>query len=285
MKQQLEFLLLIGVATLLAGCKLATIVVEGGEVRSTGSGTCMAGTVCMIEVTDTNFSESFTAVPEPGRYFKEWKSGDRFICGGSARPECTLDLQEYEGNDGVEKIVASNDVAYLMPVFRQVQSIMIRVEGRSVIVDDKEWLQPVDFLSYSCPEIGMLCPPDQVCSGSLPGSTIDLTGYRWASSDDVYALFNVYDGLNRSVFEDFDPTLADRDKFGHDVANIMYAMLGDVVYRGCDPETIATVYDGTPEETGMEERNIGIFPVPEPLGGKDFRAGAWFWRSIDQDVN
>ena len=56
MKKTLKFLLLISIAALLAGCKLAVIVVEGGEVQSTGSGICVASTICIVDVNGANFS-------------------------------------------------------------------------------------------------------------------------------------------------------------------------------------------------------------------------------------
>ncbi len=64
----------------------------------------------------------------------------------------------------------------------------------SVIQDGKEWLQPVDFTgrpSYTYDEVNEVCPSG-VCSGTLPGDSFDLTGYTWASLDDVNALFNSY---------------------------------------------------------------------------------------------
>jgi len=237
----------------------------------------MAGTVCIVEVTDTNFAESFTAVPDSGWYFQKWNSGDRLLCGDSHNPDCELGFNGPVG-DKAEKLVASSETFYLMPVFRQIEPDMITKEGRSVVVDGIEWLQPVDFVNYSCPEIGMACP-NRVCSGTLPGNTIDLTGYRWASSDEVYQLFNVYDGLSRAILEDFEYTLAEKDESGRDVNHTLYAMLSDVIYRGCEPVVIATVYDGTPDETGMEERSIGS--VPNPVSDRENDIGAWFWRAVE----
>jgi hypothetical protein len=40
MKQALKLLLLISITALMTACKLAVIVVEGGEVRSAFTGTC-----------------------------------------------------------------------------------------------------------------------------------------------------------------------------------------------------------------------------------------------------
>lgn len=66
MSQRIRVLVFLAMAGLVADCKVAVIVVAGGEVQSIVSGTCLAGDVCIVEVNDTNFSESFTAVPNPG---------------------------------------------------------------------------------------------------------------------------------------------------------------------------------------------------------------------------
>ena len=64
-------LLFAGLLGIIAGCKVAVMVVEGGEVQSTGSGTCIAATICIVEVNDTNFTETFTAVANTGWYFEK----------------------------------------------------------------------------------------------------------------------------------------------------------------------------------------------------------------------
>ena len=70
----------------LSGCKLVVIVVEGGEVQSLGSGTCVtaipgvSGAVCIHDVPATTYTESFTAVPDAGWQFVKWVSGDDFLC-------------------------------------------------------------------------------------------------------------------------------------------------------------------------------------------------------------
>ena len=62
-------------------------------------------------------------------------------------------------------------------------------QGDSVIRDGKEWLQPADFDSLTWYEIDTVCP-EGACDGELNG--IDVTGYTWASVDDMNALFNSY---------------------------------------------------------------------------------------------
>ena len=183
MKLTSRICLLLSIAVLMTGCKLAVIVVEGGEVLSTGSGTCVAGDICIVDVTDPNFSETFTAVPDTDWYFQKWNSGDRFFCGDATEPVCTLSFQGREESKAVEDMVASSEVFYLMPIFKPYQD--------TVRVDGKEWLQPNLFLNLSWDEINAVCPAG-VCgdSGTLNG--YDMTGWTWASVDDVKALFNVY---------------------------------------------------------------------------------------------
>ena len=183
MKQALKFLLLINIAALLAGCRLAVIVAEGGEVQSSGSGTCVASSICIVDVDDQYFAESFTAVPDTDWYFKKWNSGDGFFCGGSTDPTCTLSFQGHEESKGVADMVASSETFYLMPVFRPYPDI--------ITVDGKEWLQPYLFTNLTWNDINAVCP-EGICAGNLNG--YDMTGWTWASADDLNALFNHYIG-------------------------------------------------------------------------------------------
>ncbi len=167
MKLMSRILLLLSITSFIAGCKLAVIVVEGGEVQSIGSGICVAGNICIVDVTDSNFYEHFEAVHDEGWYFHKWNSGDRFLCGGSINAECTLSFQGYEESKAVQDMLESSALFYLMPVFKDYPS--------AVEVDGKTWLQPRDFANYSYNEISAVCP-GSVCSGNLPRSTFDLNG-------------------------------------------------------------------------------------------------------------
>lgn len=62
-----------------------------------------------------------------------------------------------------------------------------------VTVSGLDWLQPVDFTGYSWNDINTVCDATSgACNGSLAGN--DLTGWTWASVDDVNGLFNHYIG-------------------------------------------------------------------------------------------
>jgi len=132
MKRMSRIFLLLSITALVPGCKLAVIVVEGGEVQSTGSGTCVVGSICIVDVPDPNFSRTFTATPYDDWYFKKWNSGDRCFCADSTDPICTLSFQEYEESKEVKNIVASSEVFYLMPVFTMDNPIKdtITVDGK-----------------------------------------------------------------------------------------------------------------------------------------------------------
>ena len=182
-----KFLVFVFIVGVLASCKIAVIVVEGGQVQSTGSGTCVAGTICIIEVTDTNFSETFTAVPDKGWYFEKWNSGDGFICGGSSDLACFLSSEGASGNAALEALIASSDTFYLMPILKRARPITdtISVVGR-------EWAQVDLFANLSWNDINTICPAG-ICSGVLNG--FDMTGWMWASVEDLNSLFNHYIGF------------------------------------------------------------------------------------------
>ncbi len=183
----IKSLLFVVSIVLLSGCKLAVINVEGGEVQSIGSGTCVAGTVCIINVADTTFSETFIAVPDQGWYFEKWNSGDGFICGGSSDRECSVSNEGASGNAALEALIASSETFFLMPILKRARPITdtISVAGR-------EWAQVDLFADLSWNDINTICPAG-LCSGVLNG--FDMTGWMWASVEDLNSLFNHYIGF------------------------------------------------------------------------------------------
>ncbi len=178
------------IIVVITGCKLAVIVVEGGEVQSTGSGTCLVGSVCLHEITDTNFRESFTAVADDGWVFVRWHSADSFFCGEEDLPTCTLTNDESDGDELVESIVASDRTFYIMPVFEKITAAPIT---QTVTVQGREWAQPRLFEPANWQHVDNLCPGG-ACSGTLNG--YDISGWQWATLADVNALFNFYIGTN-----------------------------------------------------------------------------------------
>jgi hypothetical protein len=196
----------------LSSCKLAVILVDGGEVKSS-FGTCYSGNICIIEnLPGENSAEQFTAVPDPGWYFHRWNSGARFICGDSALPECELNFNSIEDDhELIEKLRASSEFLYLMPVFKEYPRVTLGSEPRTIVVDGKtwQWRQPADFIGFSYEEVAEVCPKNS-CSGLLlgetAGSTVSLDGHFWASREDVDLLFLAYHQAGKSVLEDFRET-------------------------------------------------------------------------------
>jgi hypothetical protein len=186
----------------LSGCKLAVIVVEGGEVQSTASGTCAVispgvnGNVCIHEITDTSYNETFTAVAGTGFEFDRWSTGGDFFCADSTDPVCVLSNGIGAGNPGIESIIASDRTYYLMPIFKPLPP-----PTDIIVADGLEWAQPVLFIGSTYEQVEAVCPGG-TCNGFL--NDLDVTDWTWASGAEVaQMLYNEYglgDGtLNSSV--------------------------------------------------------------------------------------
>jgi hypothetical protein len=224
-------------------------------------------------VRDPDFSDTFTAVPDEGWYFQKWNSGKRFFCGSSTKPTCTLSFQGYEESKEVADIVASSEVFYLMPIFKP--SEITSVDGK-ITVNGKEWLQTDSFAGYLYDQVRAVCPAG-VCSGFLPGSPIDLTGYTWASSDEFYALSEAYENAGRAIFADFE-YVTDKDTM------LAYVLLSDPPQQcsGTDDVslcgTLAVVsgdikYPSAVNDVSIARGAISLTDLEGFLVG-----GPWFWR-------
>ncbi|CAA0118197.1 Uncharacterised protein [Halioglobus japonicus] len=142
MNANIRILLVIGIVSLLAGCKLATIVTTGGDVFSLSDiHNCYGGKVCEIEVTDTTFSESFTAIPRAGYAFSHWAKGDFFLCANSTEPTCTVSNVNMAGNTPAEAVIASDKMYYIMPVFvgngENIAKLEVRVTSGPVMTNSR----------------------------------------------------------------------------------------------------------------------------------------------------
>jgi len=261
MKRMSRIFLLLSSIALMAGCKLAVIVVEGGEVESIGSGICVTGSICIVDVTDPNFSETFTAVSDADWYFEKWNSGNRFFCGGSTDPTCTLSFQGYGESKEAEDVVASSEVFYLLPVFKPYKDI--------ITVDGKQWLQATLFKDLTWDEINTVCPAGECKdNGNLNG--YDMTGWTWATIDDVKALFNVYIGDN---------ILGPNVSFFQDITG---QRVGQFYKAGWRP-----TYDGPWREWLFTEWRV-LLSDKEPDDGKGGSVGegfAFLTRDIDGRFN
>jgi putative iron-regulated protein len=116
-----KHLLLAGVVaatTTLGGCKLVLKVPEGGSIASvSGNYSCRAGKKCNIDVSDTSFDETFTAIPASGFEFTGWKKRKKNgLCGGQSAP-CRLTTLGFDEFDSLLEVLASNNRYVLEPKF------------------------------------------------------------------------------------------------------------------------------------------------------------------------
>tara|TARA_R110000823_G_scaffold139607_4_gene269496 strand:+ start:39146 stop:39856 length:711 start_codon:yes stop_codon:yes gene_type:complete len=117
---------IMSVSALLAGCPLEISVPSGGRVVSdSGVRDCATfngtGNVCVYDIPDTTFIETFTASPDRGYRFIRWESGPEYQCSGSTDPVCVVDMTQYSGNATVEGLLASSAVGRMEPVFEVAQ--------------------------------------------------------------------------------------------------------------------------------------------------------------------
>jgi len=74
----------------------------------------------VIPITDTEFSETFTANPAEGYQFVKWANGDGFGCPDSISPICELSFASEALPVGTgAAIVASSSSGYIMPIFEE----------------------------------------------------------------------------------------------------------------------------------------------------------------------
>ena len=115
---RLTTLFLLSAALLGAGCKIRISPPEGGRVvTESGAFLCESGQVCEVEVTDTDFDQTFIAEPATGFAFDGWRRRDRGLCGGSVDP-CRLFTSGFLGQPALLAFLSSDEVFFLEPVFR-----------------------------------------------------------------------------------------------------------------------------------------------------------------------
>ena len=148
---------------------------------------CSAGSICIEEVNDTHYYERFFAVADAGWYFEKWNSGYNFLCGDSIQAVCEVSSGAAEGIPAAEEFIASSETIYLMPIFKRKN-----LTTDTITVNGKEWAQVDLFYDLSWNDINAVCPSG-ICSGELNG--FDMTGWTWASVEDVNTLFNYYIGF------------------------------------------------------------------------------------------
>ena len=84
-------LLILFIGTVMTGCKFALMVTADGDVSSSsGTRDCAGGTICEFEITDTDFSDTFTATPRERYVFSKWQAGDGYLCANSPNAVCAV---------------------------------------------------------------------------------------------------------------------------------------------------------------------------------------------------
>ncbi len=156
--------------------------------------------------------------------------------------------------------------------------------AQPVIIDGKEWLQPVDFVNLSWNDVALVCNPGTgLCDGEL--NNIDVTGYTWASVDDVIRLFNAY-GVTPPLsspsqfllvgsswaplfFGDFEPTYA--------MPQVLNEAKGWTlsIYHGSHAYTplILDYFDDALEDSIHTETTKSLETSPDPY------IGVWLYRT------
>jgi hypothetical protein len=113
----------------LSACKIKITVPPGGEViSSSGNYNCLEDKVCVIDVYDIFFSETFTARPKPGFEFSKWAKGKKTFCANSEKP-CALSTDGLDAFPDIMAVVESDDIFHLKPIFNSVASNILMCES------------------------------------------------------------------------------------------------------------------------------------------------------------
>ncbi len=151
----------------------------------------------------------------------------------------------------------------------------------SVVVEGKEWLQPREFDHYTWNQVNAVCPVGS-CTGVLPGSSVDLTGFTWASVNEVNALFNHYIGTpvlgpGPAEYNEADSSWA--PAFHNDFSLTWL----DAGIRSVSGMTRDSLPGG---EASLGELQLGFFSQKDgastlrawPKDDASYNYGQWFWR-------
>lgn len=118
--------------------------------------------------------------------------GDKLLVSGisiaSRLYNLMLDWRTAEQGFEITSIVNADDTSISQPCQISAHS-NCSGSPNTVVVGDKEWAQVDLFAGLSWEEIDSVCPNGD-CEGNLNG--FDVTGWTWASIDEVSSLFNRY---------------------------------------------------------------------------------------------
>lgn len=256
-------------------CSHPIVIVGNGDVTSaSGERDCYLEEFlanednCSKNYAIHDYTETYYAVPREGWQFDRWVN----YCTNVKTNQCSFNVPA----ETVHQFWGGT-AASLQAEFRKIDN------PDTVIVDGKEWLQPDLFLGFTWDQVNAVCPEGE-CLGALPGSAINLTGYNWASVEDLNALFNHYVGSdvlgpgpdcygeghdNPWVDAFFDDGWRDHNFFPG------YVSVGGRLRDSAD--YIAFLVDSwTP---GMGSGGDGICTNETFTGVNDPGTGAWFYRT------
>lgn len=159
--------------------------------------------------------------------------------------------------------------------------------------EGKLWIQPSDVAPITWFEVDAVCPePDRVCNGTL--NSVDVSGFRWATAEELNALFASYDdfatgGTDTTIdalMADFTPI-----EFVDGPVVAGWSSEEDVpsvglVAGAADAPALSLVgitdFFGAFEDKGSSTFD---FDLPDPPGGTgavELALGAWLWRSAGE---
>ncbi|MEM9153389.1 MAG: hypothetical protein AAGB19_23455, partial [Cyanobacteria bacterium P01_F01_bin.3] len=109
--------LFVSAVSMLPGCRLEIVVPKGGEVKTAGN-TYQCGEIdtCEIDITSSDFAETFVAVPNAGYQFKGWSSRGRSFC-PAQEVDCYLSTLGFDAFPALAAILDSDQAFYLQPMF------------------------------------------------------------------------------------------------------------------------------------------------------------------------
>ena len=119
-KKVFQSVTIVAAAAMLSGCFIRLIGTPGGVV-GTQSGNypnCAEGASCPdIPMIDSNFNETFVAVPAAGYRFAHWKRSNKYLFGCNTDPQATIETSGFPGSP-LEQFLGDPLVTFMSPVFR-----------------------------------------------------------------------------------------------------------------------------------------------------------------------
>ena len=103
-------------STFLLACKIVVVVPEGGKVVTEDGFECLAGQICIIDVSDDTFDSTFTAMPDGDHTFTRWLSRNRSFCGNQSGP-CKLSTVGFDQDARLMDVLGKDLQFFLQPVF------------------------------------------------------------------------------------------------------------------------------------------------------------------------